>query len=552
MGKNKKVQNAQQASFSILSLSLIDRSVYNPRKTFNENDLQELAKSIKEKGVIQPIVVRPVGERYEVVCGERRYRASLIAEIGTIPACIRELNDEEAEEVAITENLQRKDVLPMEEARAFHRLVESKKYDIAALVLKFGKSDAFIRSRIKLVLLIDPFKELLEQEEINLGIANVLANYSKEIQEETYNDHFEENVAHYYSWRRKRPTELIDAIESAYSTSLDKYSFDKEECKNCPFNTANFQLFDNDTQGKCTQKACLNEKNKNYVMEEALKLQSENPSLSFCVGKWGSGNEQVIEELKGVGNEISEFRLVELNSDPEMPERSDYEEEEEFAEAMEEYRDELQEFENEKKEFERQIEQGEIIPFIQIGRTDAQLAYAKKDEIEETLQGNSDGDTNSSKLEAARLENKKLRNEELCGEKIRENLKKALKEIEITGEDISHLEETLMYFFMLKNIRTETLQLLGLNKDSWRIEYTDLLELTDEQKTIITRDFLIRNLNEMWITSTKIKESNGLRDFMNQHVSEVVKEIDREQTETYQKKNDRLTERIQALVEEKK
>ena len=109
-----------------------------------------------------------------------------------------------------------------------------------------------------------------------------------------------------------------------------------------------------------------------------------------------------------------------------------------------------------------------------------------------------------------------------------------------------------MYFFMLKNIRTETLLLLGLNKDSWRIEYTDLLELTDEQKIIITRDFLIRNLNEMWITSTKIKESNALRDFMNQHVAEVVKEIDREQTETYQKKNDRLTERIQALVQEKK
>ena len=218
---------------------------------------------------------------------------------------------------------------------------------------------------------------------------------------------------------------------------------------------------------------------------------------------------------------------------------------------MEEYRDELQEFENEKKEFERQVEQGEVIPFIQIGRTGAQLAYAKKDEIEETLQGNADQDTNPSKLEATRLENKKLRNEELCGEKIRENLKKALKEIEITGEDISHLEETLMYFFMLKNIRTETLLLLGLNKDSWRIEYTDLLELTDEQKIIITRDFLIRNLNEMWITSTKIKESNGLRDFMNQHVSEIVKEIDREHTEAYKKKNDRLTERIQALVKEK-
>lgn len=190
---NQKKQKKAALGFSVISLSLIDRNSFNPRKVFNEEALEELALSIKGKGVIQPIVVRPVGNRYEIVCGERRFRASLIAGMENIPACIKELSDDEAEEYAITENLQRKDVSPLEEAEAFSKLVSGGKYDINSLVIKFGKSEAFIRGRLKLVNLIMEFRNMLEKDAINIGVAGVLACYPNDLQNKIYIEHFDEN-----------------------------------------------------------------------------------------------------------------------------------------------------------------------------------------------------------------------------------------------------------------------------------------------------------------------------------------------------------------------
>ena len=105
----------------------IQPSNYNPRKRFDETGLDELAESIKQQGVLQPITVRPIADtdRYEIVFGERRYRASVIAGLEEVPAIISELSDEEAQEMAVTENLQRKDVTPTEEANAYKQLIDS-------------------------------------------------------------------------------------------------------------------------------------------------------------------------------------------------------------------------------------------------------------------------------------------------------------------------------------------------------------------------------------------------------------------------------------------
>lgn len=148
-----------------INLSDIQTSNYNPRKTFGDSDLNELAESIKAQGVLQPILLRPLeNEKFEVVYGERRYRASLIAELETIPAVVRDLTDSQALEFAITENLQRKEVSPMEEAIAYKQLSEKNGYDIALLMARFGKSESYIRSRLRLNSLIGEFAELLLKE----------------------------------------------------------------------------------------------------------------------------------------------------------------------------------------------------------------------------------------------------------------------------------------------------------------------------------------------------------------------------------------------------
>jgi ParB family chromosome partitioning protein len=131
-----------------VSLSKIVTGGFNPRQTVDKNELQELAESIRQVGVLQPVLVRPKGKKFEIVCGERRYRASVLAGTGTIPAIVRELSDDEALETAITKNLILVDVTPIEEATAYKRFVDTRRYDVNSLSVRFGKSETYIRNRM--------------------------------------------------------------------------------------------------------------------------------------------------------------------------------------------------------------------------------------------------------------------------------------------------------------------------------------------------------------------------------------------------------------------
>jgi ParB family chromosome partitioning protein len=141
-------QSAAERNITLVSLANIQPSSFNPRKYFSEPALYELAESIKQQGVLQPITVRPIADtdRYEIVFGERRYRASIIANMEQIPVIVSELTDEAAEETAITENLQREDVTPIEEANAYQRLVETGRHTVATLAVRFGKNENYIRT----------------------------------------------------------------------------------------------------------------------------------------------------------------------------------------------------------------------------------------------------------------------------------------------------------------------------------------------------------------------------------------------------------------------
>ena len=138
-----------------IEVSRINPSPRNPRKTFSETDLAELAQNIRNQGLLQPITVRPVGKTYEIVCGERRYKAVKKnaeddkVKKATIACIVKEMSDEEAFEAMITENLQRKDVDPIEEAFAFGELVKSGK-SIDEIAARFGKTKRFVQERCKL------------------------------------------------------------------------------------------------------------------------------------------------------------------------------------------------------------------------------------------------------------------------------------------------------------------------------------------------------------------------------------------------------------------
>ena len=142
-------------------------------------------------------------DHMEIVFGERRYRASLMAGLEEIPAIVMEISDETAEEMAVTENLQRKDVTPIEEANAYQKLIESGRHDVQSLAVQFGKNESYIRTRLKFVSLIPEIARLLEQDEITISVASEICRYGEDIQREVYDKHLKEGTI-YNSWRGDR------------------------------------------------------------------------------------------------------------------------------------------------------------------------------------------------------------------------------------------------------------------------------------------------------------------------------------------------------------
>ena len=148
----------------------------NPRKHFNEEELEDLARSISEKGILQPVVVRPAAdaETYQIVAGERRWRAAQRAELHTIPVLVRELSDKEVLEIAIIENVQRADLNPVEEAMGYQQLIDSFEYTQQQLAESIGKSRSHIANTLRLMTLPRPVLDKLQMGELTAGHARAL------------------------------------------------------------------------------------------------------------------------------------------------------------------------------------------------------------------------------------------------------------------------------------------------------------------------------------------------------------------------------------------
>ena len=161
-------------------VDLLRRGKYQPRVDMREDSLAELAESIKAQGVVQPIVVRPLqnaagGEtEYEIVAGERRWRAAQMAGLATIPAVVREIPDESAVAVSLIENIQRENLNPLEEARSLHRLIEEFGLTHADAADAVGRSRVTVTNLLRLLELPRPVREMVERRELDMGHARAL------------------------------------------------------------------------------------------------------------------------------------------------------------------------------------------------------------------------------------------------------------------------------------------------------------------------------------------------------------------------------------------
>ncbi len=149
-----------------------------PRKTFSDAELSELAASIKEKGVLQPILLRAVTGRpylYEIVAGERRFRASKLAGLNEIPALVKNITNENAMEIALIENVQRENLNPIEESAAYKNLMDKCGYELSDVSRLIGKSESYIRNALRLMSLPDDVKVLVEKGELSASHARTIA-----------------------------------------------------------------------------------------------------------------------------------------------------------------------------------------------------------------------------------------------------------------------------------------------------------------------------------------------------------------------------------------
>jgi ParB family chromosome partitioning protein len=182
--EEKIVNETPKEAITQIKLSELRSNPYQPRKVFNEEALEELANSIKEHGVFQPIIVKKSIKGYEIIAGERRVKASLMAGLTEIPAIIRDFNDTQMMEIALLENLQRENLTAIEEASAYKKLQETLSLTQEELAKRLGKSRSHITNMLGLLSLPNNIQEEINDKKITMGHARVLSKLENASQQE--------------------------------------------------------------------------------------------------------------------------------------------------------------------------------------------------------------------------------------------------------------------------------------------------------------------------------------------------------------------------------
>jgi len=302
-----ETQIVNATEYRNVSLSLLNESRTNPRRTFEEVALKELAESIKSQGVLSPLLVRPLTENgFEIIAGARRYRAAQMAKIPTVPVRIVHLSDAAALEAQLVENLIRAEIHPMEEAQGFRALLDldEPKYSIEQISAKVGKTPVFVASRLKLADLVPAAVEAFYADEIGVGHALLLAKLPSDQQGQALSACFKE----VYNNGAKPARILLPIrnlqfwIDSNILLVLKDAPFNKRDaqlvpaagsCADCPKRTGHNKLLFGDDLGRqgdrCTDPSCYQAKVSAHVaMTITAKPELVQISTAYGAQKEGS------------------------------------------------------------------------------------------------------------------------------------------------------------------------------------------------------------------------------------------------------------------------
>lgn len=284
---------AAQPDYKPIPWKDLQTSLTNPRRRIDEHTIESLAASIRSQGVLEPLIVRQAGKGYEIVCGERRYRAASVAAVTELPCLIRELSDEQMLDIQIHENLHREDVHPMDEAYGYQFLKDKLGCETRELALRVGKSEGYILNRLKLNLLIKEAQKDIDEMNLPLSYALEIAKYTPEIQKLIYGEVYRTEGRYQEDGYVQIPVKgqtipwksFIEWINTHIHRLISKAPFDAKAtnlrddglaCVKCPDRTgAAVSLFEPNQIGKkdaCLNPACYQHKVENYLQIRRREL----------------------------------------------------------------------------------------------------------------------------------------------------------------------------------------------------------------------------------------------------------------------------------------
>ena len=307
---NGEAPRTAKPDYKLISVEDLQISPTNPRRRINEETIQSLAESIRNQGVLEPLIIRLAGKKYEIVCGERRYRAAKIAAMIEIPCLVRELTDEQVLDIQIHENLHREDVHPMDEAYGYRFLKEKLGCETRELALRVGKPEGYVLNRLKLNLLIKEAQKDIDGSHLPLAYALEMAKYTPDIQNLIYGAVYEKEGKYQSDRWIEVPVKgevvtwksFIEWINTNIHRMLSNAPFDPKAtnlrpdglaCVKCAERTgAAVSLFEPNQVGKkdaCLNPACYLQKVQNHVQvrrQELAELRQVEPSEVPMVRSW--------------------------------------------------------------------------------------------------------------------------------------------------------------------------------------------------------------------------------------------------------------------------
>lgn len=481
-----------------IPLADIATSPLNPRKTFDEESLNELAENIKENGLIQPITLRKTEKgnekKYEIVCGERRYRASIIAGLSEIPSIVRtDLDDKQAFAAMIIENLQRKDVDPIEEAAAFSQLFYGKIMMVKEIAKILGKSSSYVTSRINLANIHPDYVSLLHDGRLYVNNLLEICKLSKEQQETLFNERFTpECIAR---WKRKYLTidELKEWIDESVMVYLDTARFSLldetfscgKNCEGCPLNTKNKPDEYTEERVRCMNPPCFKKKTMEQIFREA------KVSGVPCVYR-GNGNEDIIKAAMGEGIFLKDYTKISYVLPPEEPK------EENFTDK-EVYRTRKQNYDRVKNVFDSNISDGTVESVFEIcfsGKLSGEekFAYhipneAKDDDIPSVIE---------TQKKISEAKQNICQYAEQAKSDITEGCRKALAASDYSNDNsIMTAEETkIFHAVMMKFIPQSFKKKLGIEWSNDEVSYAKNSDIINKNRNAIKREFIKTILSE--------------------------------------------------------